>query len=131
MLSDHPKRLEVASVLHARPWQRIAIPSLVSSVTTTQKYPVLVDGVSCPMAGVVDPATAYDRDYAHLKLLCDHFIVAPPPHGTTFFTTNIGPLSMRWERHTEVCTYTFARRRRFERGAGDGGCAFEKSEASV
>jgi uncharacterized membrane-anchored protein len=109
LLSDHPKRLEVASVLHARPWQRIAIPSLVSSVTTTQKYPVLVDGVSCPMAGVVDPATAYDRDYAHLKLLCDHFIVAPPPHGTTFFTTNIGPLSMRWERHTEVCTYTFAR----------------------
>jgi uncharacterized membrane-anchored protein len=109
LLSDHPKRLEVASVLHARPWQRIAIPSLVSSVTTTQKYPVLVDGVSCPMAGVVDPATAYDRDYAHLKLLCDHFIVAPPPHGTTFFTTNIGPLSMRWERHTEVCTYTFVR----------------------
>ena len=109
LLSDHPKRLEVASVLHARPWQRIAIPSLVSSVTTTQKYPVLVDGVSCPMAGVGDPATAYDRDYAHLKLLCDHFIVAPPPHGTTFFTTQIGPLSMRWERHTEVCTYTFAR----------------------
>jgi len=108
-LTNHPKRYEVASVLHARPWQRIACPSLVSSITTTQKYPVLIDGVSCPMSAVVDPATAYDRDYKHLKSLCDHFIVASPPHGTTFFTTEIGPLSMRWERHTEVCTYTFTR----------------------
>lgn len=106
---NHPKRREVASALHARPWQRITIPSLVSSITTTQKYPALVDGVSCPMAATVDPATAYDRDYAHLERMCDHLTVAPPPRGATFFTADVGPLSVRWERHTEVCTYTFAR----------------------
>ena len=107
LLTNHPKRHEVASVLHARPWQRIACPSLISSITTTQKYPVLVDGVSCPMASMVDPKLSYENDYNHLKALCEHFIVTPPPHGTTFFTHALGPLFVRWERHTEVCSYTF------------------------
>ena len=30
-------------------------------------------------------------DYAHLKALCDDFHVAAPPHGATFFTTDLNP----------------------------------------
>ena len=38
------------------------------------------------------------------------FHTPPPPHGSTFFTTDLGgTCKMRWERHTEVQTYTFVR----------------------
>ena len=109
VLTNHPRRREVASVLHARPWQRIACPSLISSITTTQKFPVVVDGVSCPMAVVVDSKASYDNDYTHLVSLCEHFLVTPPPHGVAFWTQAMSGISLRWERHTEVCTYTFSR----------------------
>ena len=36
--------------------------------------------------------------------MCDHLTVAPPPRAA-FFTADVGPLSVRWERHTEVCVH--------------------------
>jgi uncharacterized membrane-anchored protein len=102
--------MDVASVLHQRPWKRIPVPSLISSVTTTHLAPHVVDGVECPLDDRSrGDAVAYEAEYAHLRRLCEHFIVSPPPHGATFFTTVLGPLKLRWERHTEVTTYTFTR----------------------
>jgi hypothetical protein len=45
----------VAALLHQRPWQRIEVPSLISSITTTHKMSETVGGVQSPM-GLVDPA---------------------------------------------------------------------------
>lgn len=109
-LRNHPWRLDVQAVLHQRPWKRVPVPSLISSVTTTHLAPHVVDGVECPLDNRSrGDAVAYEAEYAHLRRLCEHFIVSPPPHGATFFTTVLGPVELRWERHTEVTTYTFTR----------------------
>ena len=52
----------------------------------------------------------YEADYKHLCRLCDFFHTQRPPHGATFFTTDLGgACKLRWERHTEAQTYTFTR----------------------
>ena len=62
------------------PWKRIPVPSLISSVTTTHLAPHVVDGVECPLDDRArGDAVAYEAEYAHLRRLCEHFIVSPPP----------------------------------------------------
>ena len=96
-LRNHPWRLDVQAVLHQRPWKRVPVPSLISSVTTTHLAPHVVDGVECPLDNRSrGDAVAYEAEYAHLRRLCEHFIVSPPPHGGTFFTTVVGPWRTPW-----------------------------------
>ena len=79
-LRNHPWRMDVAAVLHQRPWKRVPVPSLISSVTTTHLAPHVVDGVECPLDDRSrGDAVAYEAEYAHLRRLCEHFIVSPPP----------------------------------------------------
>eukprot|EP00962_Isochrysis_galbana_P020117 scaffold5873_cov105-Isochrysis_galbana.AAC.2 len=49
-LVPHPMRGSVAGVLHGRPYPRLdSIPCVVSAISTTQKKPRVVDGVTFPM----------------------------------------------------------------------------------
>ena len=108
-LVDHPMRQQVAGLAHQRPFDRTQIPSIVSSITTTHKEPEMVDGVQCPLT-TSNPGAADDAGYAHLKKLCEHFLVSPPPPTSSFFSADLaGTCQVRWERHTEVQTYTFIR----------------------
>lgn len=107
IIVNHPKRFEAASILHARPWNRLEVPSLVSAITCTHKTVELVDGVECPLAhprgATRNPAVAYDADYDHLAKLCEHFGAAIPPRGVSFHSCHLTPhLTLRWERHTEA-----------------------------
>ena len=113
---DHPMRQQVLSVAHSRPFDRAAIPSIVSTFTLTHKMPVMYDGVQCPLS--IDgprPASQHTDSphevwFAHLKQLCDHFMVAPPPANASFFTAELaGTCKLRWERHIEAQTFTFSR----------------------
>lgn len=114
IIVNHPTRFEAASILHARPWNRLEVPSLVSAITCTHKTVELVDGVECPLAhprgATRNPAVAYDADYDHLASLCEHFGATPPTRGTSFHSCHLTPsLALRWERHAEAQTYQFTR----------------------
>eukprot|EP00958_Prasinococcus_capsulatus_P023950 scaffold3674_cov371-Prasinococcus_capsulatus_cf.AAC.7 len=85
---------------------------LVSSMTISNRHPVKVDGVLCPLStptlSSASASQAYDTDYAHLRKLCEHFSVTHPPHGARFFIADLnGGARFQWERNTEVQTYTF------------------------
>jgi uncharacterized membrane-anchored protein len=113
-LASHEMRAEVSSAIHARPFEKMTIPSLVSSISVTQKSVVHVDNVRLPLESPTPGSHAcYDREHAHLAELCGFFLVNPPPHGATFFSHALGGgaggVHVRWERHSELATYTFHR----------------------
>jgi uncharacterized membrane-anchored protein len=70
-----------------------------------------VDGVRCPLHNSADDTSVHmAATHEHLSQLCRHFHVAPPHADATFFTADLaGTCTLRWERHTEVQTYTFTR----------------------
>jgi len=118
-VNSHALRSEVNGLLHQRPTQKLTLPVLVSTITHTHKQLVRVGGVLCPLAapggssGQPDGPTAAamrEQDHAHLTALCHHFHVHPPPLSANFFSADLaGACRVRWERHTEVQTYTFTR----------------------
>jgi len=85
---DHPLRQQLHEEVHARPFVATSAPEAISHIA---------------MFCGEDTAAA---DQAHLYDLCDRFGITPPTGGN-FFHADFGPFSLRWERHTEFCTYTF------------------------
>ena len=129
---QHPHKSTVTSLLHQRPFQRVELPSLVSSFTLVQPQIHNVPGESksqdCTYGSAVYASAPeqYDADYTHLLELCKFFHTTPPPHGSTFFATDLGgACKMRWERHTEAQTYTFIRT------ATDDECTHPFADSSV
>jgi len=111
---EHPLKSTVTGLLHQRPFQRADLPSLVSSLTLMpSRWQATLRG--CEQHEPVGSALyasapeQYDADYRQLTQLCEFFNVPAPPHGETFFVTNLGACKLRWERHTEAQTYTFSR----------------------
>lgn len=90
-LAEHPQRLALAGEVHARPYEVLEPPVRASHLAVMG-----VDGKGCD-----------DRD--HLDDLCDRFGVTPPPAGAIHFAHSFGSFRLRWERHTEFCTWTFYR----------------------
>jgi uncharacterized membrane-anchored protein len=86
--ADHPERFALAEEVHARPPEQLATPARASYVA------VLVDG---------DERT---RESAHLARLCERFAVTPPSREATHFSTRLGPLRLKWERHGEFSSWT-------------------------
>jgi hypothetical protein len=105
-------RAEVASLVHQRPFEKMTIPSLVSSISTTQKSVQHFNGIRMPLSSpTAGSGECYDREYEHLVELCKFYLINPPPHGATFFSHALGggAVNVRWERHSEFATYTFHR----------------------
>ncbi len=89
MIEDHPLRQTVANELHARPYGRVAAPAQITHLALASGEGTAADEIS------------------HLKSLCSHYQVAPPPEGSTLFSADLGPFHLKWERHTEFSAYTF------------------------
>lgn len=109
---EHELRAEINAFTHQRPFEKMSLPAVVSSISLSPKDVVNLDGVRCPLRST-EPGGQhdYERDYAHLERLCNFFIVNPPPYGAAFFSANLGgACHLRWERHSEMQTYTFYRR---------------------
>ncbi len=87
--SNHPERLALADEVHARPPEPLTTPTRASYVA------VLMD--------------SEDRgaEARHLADLFAQYGVPPPPAGTTQFSTPLGPVRLKWERHGEFSGYTF------------------------
>jgi len=86
---DHPERLALADEVHARPPEPLITPSRASYVA------VLLDGDD------------RERERQHLERLCSHFGVAAPAAEQIQFSTALGPLRLKWERHGEFSSWTF------------------------
>ena len=86
---DHAERLSLAEEVHARPPLPLDTPSRASYVA------VLVD------------AADRQRELAHMSELCRQAGVQGPAVGMTQFTTTLGTLRFKWERHGEFSGYTF------------------------
>ena len=90
-LTAHPLRDELDREFHARPFERLKTPSLISHLA-------LLSGPG---------REAIDRDRAQIADLCNHYGVAPPTPGAVHLSVDCGPFRLKWERHSEFSAYTF------------------------
>ncbi|HYN79628.1 MAG TPA: DUF3422 domain-containing protein [Lamprocystis sp. (in: g-proteobacteria)] len=90
LFREHPLRHTVTAELHARTFQPLHAPERVSFLA-----------VVCG-----EPGTG--RNIEHLKALLTHFGRPIPEKISQYYAVDLGPMRVRWERHTEFVTYTFS-----------------------
>lgn len=98
---NHPKRLLLASEIHARPFMVIEAPAKISHLAIFRD----------------------DGQLSHetlLQTLCARFGVAAPGKGAQHFAHDFGHFRLKWERHTEFSTFSFVE-------LGDSGGDFEQT----
>jgi uncharacterized membrane-anchored protein len=88
---EHPLRRAVTAELHARNFEPLRAPERVSYLA-----------VVCGEQGT-------DRQVEHLGLLLAHYACPIPDTVDQHHAVDLGPLRVRWERHTEFVTYTFSK----------------------
>jgi len=86
--ADHPERRALADEVHARPPEPLETPCRVTYLA------VIVD------------AEARGLELQHLGRLCAAFGGEAPPAGVSQFSTRLGALRLKWERHGEFSSYT-------------------------
>ncbi len=90
-MQEHALRQKLHNEIHARPYERIVTPTLMTHMAFLADLPL--------------QATSH----AHLcALLADHHLPRPA-EGTGFYAADVGPVRLRWERHGEFVSYTFIR----------------------
>jgi uncharacterized membrane-anchored protein len=87
-LADHPLRLALTNEVHARPFVALRTPARVSHIA-------MLSG---------EGGLAEDR--AHLDLLLDRFDRPRPPADANHVFQDFGGFRLKWERHTEFCSWT-------------------------
>jgi uncharacterized membrane-anchored protein len=93
---DHPLRSRLLEEVHARPFAAVEPPEHASHLA-------LISG-----------EYEAEADFAHLVRLCQLYGVSPPLQGSRHFRCDFGAFRLKWERHTEFCTYTFFHHGLFE-----------------
>jgi len=88
---EHPLRHAVTTELHARTFEPLHAPERVSYLA-----------VVCGEQGT-------DRQVEHLKRLLAYYDRPLPETIGHHYSLDLGPLRVRWERHTEFVTYTFSK----------------------
>ncbi len=88
---NHPERFALANEIHARPPSAMSTPGRIT------------------YAAVIVAVEERGRELAHVAALCERFGVQPPEPSSAHFSADLGPLSIKWERHTEFSSYTFFR----------------------
>src|SRR5215472_8761062 len=86
---DHPERVALANEVHARPYEALQTPQRAEYLALT-----------------VD-RDEREQEILHLTELCRSFGVAPPIADASYFSALLGPVRVKWERHTEFSGYTF------------------------
>jgi uncharacterized membrane-anchored protein len=91
VLDPHPDREAAVNELHTRPFADLRPPVRASHLAL--------------LSGEGDA----ERDRGHLAALCARLGAAPPAPGARHHAADLGPVTVRWERHTEFSGYTFLR----------------------
>lgn len=94
-IADHPQRAELTNELHARPSMAITAPAQVGFIVlkTTE------NAVNRPP----------DEDHRALAALAQHYGLPAPDPRANHYRGSLGMAALKWERHTEVATYTLVR----------------------
>lgn len=94
---EHPLRRQSIAELHARTYEPLHAPERISHIT------------------VICGERRSGRNASHLFELLQHFGVPLPELSGQHqhYRAVLGDIRMRWERHTEFVTYTFAKRGNF------------------
>lgn len=87
----HPQRDALLAEAHARPFTPLVGPALVTRIAT--------------LAGQDGEA----RDREHMTALCRRLGQSEPGPGARWCALDAGMWRLRWERHTELSTWTFFR----------------------
>lgn len=87
----HSEREALTLELHDRPFRPMAAPLRVSHLA------------------VATGERGGARDHAQFAALCRRYGKAEPTAGAKHFTVELGPFTVKWERHTEFSTYTLLR----------------------
>jgi uncharacterized membrane-anchored protein len=90
---DHPDRALLAGEIHSRPSEALETPARITYV-----------------ALVVNPEER-EAEWQHIASLCEFFSVSPPARDAIHFATDLAPIRLKWERHSEFSGYTFVARR--------------------
>ncbi len=93
--NEHGLRHTLANEVHARPFERLEAPVLVSHVA-------LLTGEGSVQTGL-----------AHITALCERMDVSPPDPGINHFAGDFGEFRCKWECHAEFDSYSF-----FVKGGG-------------
>jgi uncharacterized membrane-anchored protein len=94
--NEHGLRHALVNEVHARPFERLEPPVLVSHVA-------LLTGEGSTQAGL-----------AHMTELCTRMDVEPPQPGVNHFSQDFGGFRCKWEGHAEFASYSF-----FVKGGGE------------
>ncbi|EKV31956.1 hypothetical protein C882_3020 [Caenispirillum salinarum AK4] len=89
VLSEHPLRAMLSNEVHARPHEQLEGPWRATHFA-------MLSG---------ERGSQEDRDLL-TGLLADHGLPAAP-EGAVYHSVDLGPVRLRWERHTEFSTWTF------------------------
>jgi uncharacterized membrane-anchored protein len=98
---DHPERVTLANEVHARPYEALQTPQCA-------EY----------LALALDKDER-EREIPHLANLCRSFGVIPPVAEASYFSASLGPVRVKWERHTEFSGYSFFAPRDSGEGFGE------------
>ena len=85
---DHALRFQLNDEVHARPPEAMAAPLRVSYLVLLTDWP------------------ARPEDGDPVRALAEHFGIAAPEPGSNHFSADVGPLRIKWERHTEFSRFT-------------------------
>ncbi|MBI1398252.1 MAG: DUF3422 family protein [Betaproteobacteria bacterium] len=85
---NHPQRLVLAAEIHARPFMIVRAPARASHLAVY---------------------TGLDATRSHrlIEAFCERFGVAPPSDKAQHFVHDFGHVQLKWERHSEFCSFTF------------------------
>ncbi|GHD60009.1 hypothetical protein GCM10017083_45520 [Thalassobaculum fulvum] len=87
----HSEREALTLELHDRPFRPMTAPLRVSQLA------------------IATGERGGERDHAQFAALCRRYGKAEPAAGAKHFTVDLGPFTVKWERHTEFSTYTLLR----------------------
>jgi uncharacterized membrane-anchored protein len=88
-IRDHPLRRVLTDEIHARPFARLVAPQRATHLA-------LFSGEG-----------AAEADCERVAALCERFGAPPPTADDRHLMVDLGPLQLKWERHTEFSTFTF------------------------
>lgn len=87
----HPEREALTLELHDRPFRPMTAPLRVSHLA------------------IATGERGGEQDHAQFAALCRRYGKAEPAAGAKHFAVDLGPFTVKWERHTEFSTYTLLR----------------------
>jgi uncharacterized membrane-anchored protein len=95
-IANYPLRNQLASEVHARPYEQLTAPVQASHLA------ILSDDSELP------------RERELIAALCERFRVAPPSPSARHHSADLGVFRLKWERHSEFSSYTFFHSAPFE-----------------